>query len=80
MDNTPHQQHERIEDDLLRGAAAIAEHLRSEGLNVTPTNVYYFAKAKKLPIGRWGKELIASKTRLSRELQRAAKADTREKS
>jgi hypothetical protein len=60
--------------DLLKGAPAIAEHLRSAGLNVTDTGVYYLARSKTLTIGRLGKNLFASKTRLDRDLQRAAKA------
>ncbi len=65
-----------LPDDFLKGAAAIAEHLRSTGLNVTEGDVYYLAKMKKLPIGKFGKNLIASKRRLSRDLRRAAQAHT----
>jgi hypothetical protein len=61
--------------DLLRGAQAIAAFLRAEGLtDVTESQIYYFARVQKLPIGRWNKELIASKKRLSRDLRRAALA------
>jgi hypothetical protein len=64
-----------VGDDLLRGATAIAAHLRSVGLSdVDAADVYYFAKAKKLPIGKFGKELIASKARLTRDLRHAARA------
>jgi hypothetical protein len=69
------QQSDLADNDLLRGASAIAEHLRSVGLdNVDESKIYYFARSKKLSIGRFGKDLIASKKRLSRDLQRAAKA------
>jgi hypothetical protein len=61
------------DNDLVRGASAIAEHLRSVGLdNVDESDVYYFARSKKLSIGRFGKDLLASKKRLTRDLQRAA--------
>ncbi len=61
--------------DLLKGATAIVVYLRELGLDdVDETDVYYFAKAKKLPIGKFGKNLIASKKRLSRDLHRAAQA------
>jgi hypothetical protein len=67
---------ERPGDDFLMGASAIAEYLRGEGLDVTEADVYYLARAKKLTIGKFGKSLLGSKMRLSRELQRAAKALT----
>ena len=63
-----------FDDDFLKGAAAIAEHLRRNGLNVANTDVYYLAKSKKLAIGKFGKNLIASKRRLSRDLKRAAQS------
>jgi hypothetical protein len=75
MDNNREQspqQAERSDDDFLKGAAAIAEYLCGNGLIVTNGDVYYLAKAKKLPIGKWGKNLIASKRQLSRNLRRAA--------
>jgi hypothetical protein len=73
MENNP------TDNDLLRGAAAIAEHLRSIGLKkVDEADVYYFARSKKLPIGKFGKELIASKRRLNRDLHRAAQAQPAE--
>ena len=76
MENKP-ENSDLLDGDLLRGAAAIAEHLRSEGLkDVDETEVYYLVKAKKIAAGRWGKTLIASKRRLSRDLRRAAQALT----
>ena len=74
MGNTPNQPQSDRPGDLLEGAAAIAEHLRSEGLDVADADVYYLARARKLAIGKFGKSLIASKARLTRDLQRAAKA------
>lgn len=74
MDNNPEQspQQERADDDFLKGAAAIAKYLCGNGLSVTDSDVYYLAKARKLPIGKFGKNLIASKRQLSRNLRRAA--------
>jgi hypothetical protein len=63
-------------DDLLVGAAAIAEHLRTEGLDVSDGDVYYLVRSAKIAAGRFGKNLIASKSRISRDLHRAAKALT----
>jgi hypothetical protein len=62
--------------DILRGAAEIGAYLRDEiGLHdIDDEDVYYIAKSGKLTIGRWGKELIASKKRISKDLQRAAQA------
>ncbi len=58
---------ERLADDLLIGAPAIAAELgRSE------SQVYYLAKTKRLPIGRLGKNLVA----LRSKLRGAAKALT----
>ena len=78
MDKIPEQlpQQADLPDDFLKGAAAIAEHLRRNGLNVSDSDVYYLAKSKKLPIGKFGKNLLASKRRLSRDLKRAAQAFT----
>jgi hypothetical protein len=59
---------DRLGDDLLVGAAAIAKFL-----DRTEHAVYYIAAKKLLPIGRLGKNLIASK----RTLRRSAQALTR---
>ena len=58
-------QGDRIGDDLLFGAIAIADELR-----VKPHQVNYIYKTRKLPIGKMGKMYIASK----RQLRRAAYA------
>ena len=60
-------QTERVADDLLLGANAIAEEL---GVDVNA--VYYLSRMRRLPIGRLGKNLIASR----RKLRRAAQALT----
>jgi hypothetical protein len=54
----------RLADDLLNGATEIAEFL---GTNAR--EVYFLAKTRRLPIGRLGRKLIASRA----QLRRAAK-------
>jgi hypothetical protein len=58
---------DRLADDLLDGGAAIAAFL-----GVNQREVYHLAKTKRLPIGRLGRKLIASRS----QLRRAAKALT----
>jgi hypothetical protein len=59
--NTPEteSQTDRIGDDLLIGAQAIADELVVE-----PYQVNYIYRTKKLPIGKFGKQYIASKKKL----------------
>ncbi|MBR0698104.1 hypothetical protein [Bradyrhizobium lablabi] len=57
---------------FLVGAAAIAEHLRSKGMDVKDPDVYYLHQSQKLPIGKLGKNLISSEEQLDRVLKRAA--------
>ena len=52
---------DRLADDLLSGAREIAEFL-----GVNEREVYHLAKTKRLPIGRLGKKLIASRSQLRR--------------
>jgi hypothetical protein len=54
-------QAERLADDLLIGASAIAAEL-----GCSTRQIYYFAETQKLPIGRFGKNLIASRAKLRR--------------
>ena len=56
-----------IADDLLIGATAIAGELRAIGFpKCEESEVYYIVKAKKLPINKWGKHLVASRSALRR--------------
>jgi len=64
MDN---KQADRLADDLLAGGREIAEFL---GTNVR--EVYHLHATQRLPIGRLGRKLIASRN----QLRRAAKAIT----
>jgi hypothetical protein len=61
------KQADRLADDLLDGGAEIAEFL---GTNTR--EVYHLHKTGRLPIGRLGRKLIASRS----QLRRAAKALT----
>jgi hypothetical protein len=57
--------------DLLRGGPAIAAFLQTIGWpEATVDTVYYFARSKKLPIGKFGNELITSKTKLTRYVRK----------
>jgi hypothetical protein len=58
---------DRLADDLLVGAPAIGAEL-----GVDASAVYYIHKTQKLPIGKWGKYLVASK----RALRNAVRAFT----
>jgi hypothetical protein len=55
------KQAERLADDLLVGGSAIAREL-----GLKEAAVYYLAAKKRLPIGRLGKNLIASRSKLRR--------------
>jgi hypothetical protein len=63
---TPEQppQADRLRDDLLRGAHAIAIEL-----GVEDHQVYYMARKGLLPIGKLGKYLFASRRALRRAAQ-----------
>jgi hypothetical protein len=52
---------EPVANDLLVGATAIAAEL-----GLSETAVYHLARTKRLPIGRLGRNLIASRKRLRR--------------
>jgi hypothetical protein len=58
------KQAERLADDLLIGVHAI-----SAELGVNEHAVYYLHRMKRLPIGKLGKNLIASRAKLRRAFQ-----------
>jgi hypothetical protein len=62
--DTLDQPDDRLRNDLLFGAKAIAEEI-----GVEEHQVYYFARKKLLPIGKVGKQLIASRQKLRRAAQ-----------
>jgi hypothetical protein len=55
------QQAERLADDLLIGWRQIAAEL-----GCSRRQVYYLVETQKLPIGKFGKSLIASRAKLRR--------------
>ncbi len=62
-------------DDLLNGAAAIAEHM---GPDWTPRRVFYAAERKYLPIFRLGNRLCARKSTLVRHMEDLEQAQRQE--
>jgi hypothetical protein len=58
--------------DLLLGAKQIAEHMTSLGIPTDEDDVYYAHRAGKLPIGKYGAHLLASRRRLTRHTQKIA--------
>jgi len=64
------QNDERFAADLLRGAVRISAFLRELGEEVEPADVYYIKKSGKYPIGRHGRDLIASKRQLTRHAKK----------
>lgn len=63
--------HTEMANDLLLGAKDIAAFLQSIGFkDATTSNVYYWAKRKNFPISKFGKELIASKSRIAYEIRK----------
>jgi hypothetical protein len=63
MNDTAADKADRLADDMLVGAPAIAEYL-----GVNEKAVYYMHRKKRLPIGKLGKNLIASKRKLQRAI------------
>lgn len=64
MENTD-KRRETIAEDMLLGADEIARFL-----GVSTAQVYHYARLKRLPIGKFGGNLCASKRRLQREYDR----------
>ena len=63
METTEQTKADRLADDLLIGAPAIAEFL-----GMTEKAVYHLASKDRLPIGRLGKSLIASRRQLRKAI------------
>jgi hypothetical protein len=64
-------QSDRLADDLLHGAAEIAEFL---GTNTR--EIYLLAQTKRVPIGRLGRKLFASKRALSRSVEKLTRGSS----
>jgi hypothetical protein len=56
--------------DLLLGAKQIAEYMTSLGIPTDENDVYYAHRAEKLPIGKYGAHLLASRRRLIRHVEK----------
>jgi hypothetical protein len=69
--NEAPKQADRLADDLLDGGAEIAAFL---GCNTR--EVYHLHKTQRLPIGRLGRKLIASKRQLTRHTDRIARGSS----
>ena len=68
---------ERLADDVLLGAKRIAEHLTAIlGKPVDESDVYYFSRVKKWPIGKYGAFLIASRRHLTNHMQKIIRGTT----
>lgn len=61
MSTTTEEKSERLADDLIVGAPAIAREL-----GIKTHAVYYIYAKRRLPIGKLGKNLIASRNKLRR--------------
>jgi hypothetical protein len=57
------QKAERLADDLLYGASAIADFL-----GVTEMQVYHWVRKDRIPVGKMGKTLIASRRQLRKAI------------
>jgi hypothetical protein len=58
---------EHFAADLLVGAEEIRDHLTALGFEITVDGVYYAKKTQKWAIGKFGGELIASRSKLTRQ-------------
>jgi hypothetical protein len=83
----PSQQHNRgpplddddahLAGDVLLGAKKIAKHIETIlGVPVDEDDVYYFNRARKLPIGKYGAFLIASKKRLNNHIEKMTRGSS----
>jgi hypothetical protein len=68
MDAQP-EAHAELAGDFLFGAETIAVFMTDIGLPTTVNGVYYAYKKGSLPIGKYGKCLIASRKKLTRTVQ-----------
>jgi hypothetical protein len=64
-----HEKADALAGDLLVGADAILNYLVFLGLP-EDTDVYYERRSGRLPIGKYGANLIASKRRLNRHAEK----------
>jgi hypothetical protein len=63
-----------VADDVLLGAQRIAAHLTAIlGVPTNTHDVYYASRMRKLPIGKYGALLIASKHQIARHFEQIAR-------
>jgi hypothetical protein len=68
---------EHLAGDVLLGAKKIAKHIETIlGVPVDEDDVYYFNRARKWPIGKYGALLIASKRRLNNHAEKITRGPT----
>ena len=61
---------EQSQGDFLLGAAKIAEFIRKEiGIPAQDHQVYHWAERDYLPIGKFGNQLVSTKTKLRRKFE-----------
>jgi hypothetical protein len=60
---------ERLAADLLIGAEDIRAHLKLLGIEMELDGVYYAHKKKKLPISKFGNQLISTRSKITRHIQ-----------
>jgi hypothetical protein len=70
MSDDQSENDQRFAADLLRGSVRIAAFLRELGEDVKPEDIYYIRRSRKYPIGRHGRDLIASKRQLTRHARK----------
>jgi hypothetical protein len=77
MDQSPnqHEKADAIAGDLLVGADAIRAYLAYLGMPAD-VDVYYERRSGRLPIGKYGANLIASKRALTRHTAKLARGST----
>jgi hypothetical protein len=69
MDARNNDTQAELADDFLFGAEMIAIFMTDIGLPTTVNGIYYAYKKRSLPIGKYGKCLIASRKKLTRTVQ-----------
>ena len=71
------EEDERLASDVLIGAKRIAEHLAAIlGVPIDENDIYYAHRMEKLPIGKYGAQLIGSRHRLNCHVEQIARGRT----
>jgi hypothetical protein len=73
-DLNQHNENDDLAGDLLVGAGSIEAHLKQ--LGVPDPDAYYLRRSGKMPIGKFGAHLIASKRRLARHAEKITRGPT----